>query len=642
MIKDEQLTLEAHRQLNCLISEKATAFNMIVNNYYKNGETDIDSNKVVTRLQTQYFALNRNENSIKTASNWSHNEYNEPNEVNLAISPLVDNKYSSFALKEVNENLELNYPLDDDFASLVQPFATKNISDSEYDAHLRVLEEKLGVTVSQNDVLTQSTYKRSFGKLAILKIKNAFLRLTKKPVEVKAVYKGKISLQSRVLGYPISNIEKITKIYDFIFKVSIAKEAKIYKNQTGEKTSKELQYAARLFANVLMSRINEFNTQENHQTLEKCLWLQFANFVNAHNLDSKQLVKVCDLGAKAVASTCKDLGITKEKIIEKMLKRGFVYNCAPADEVQALLSVNEKDFTKYSSAEQTAEKKDDKAGFVPDNTIEKNKNNNPDNTKKDEPEKPQTSVIPAPNELEKPGESLENQIKKSTIEKMVDKQIIKFCSTQGNALGDKIDAGKFKGKKLEVASAQLRFYNLVLSYYVQASNGKAMKVKNDGEYNETEISKAKLIVKGLLERRLALVDAVTSNKLPRPENQKASSYINAVCVNATNYNVREYFTKLIKGCIEYCLNEQFGKKGKQDNSDEVVSMLAEGETSNQEESTPKQLQPAQEDQNTNNLAKPETKPYTPNFVMLDENGNEQKPYVPNFVFVESKDDGIEK
>ena len=160
-----------------------------------------------------------------------------------------------------------------------------------------------------------------------------------------------------------------------------------------------------------------------------------------------------------------------------------------------------------------------------------------------------------------------------------------------------------------------------------------MNVKNNGEFSDTEISRAKAIVLALLERRTALVEEVEKGLLPKQETQGNQAYINAVCKNATDKTVKEYYTKLIKYWVEYCLNEKFNKKEAEQNDEEFMNLLnaASQETKPEAEEVTKTIQ-AQADVETQ-------KPYVPNFIILDEKGEEVKPYVPNFVYVEDKDNG---
>lgn len=655
MVKDEQLTPEAQEQLQALTKGKTNAFDLLVQNYKSSGEIELSSALVVARLQAQYFALSRTEALLKTANAWGQNEYNEPNEVNFAIPAVVTGKYSSFALKDIHEDFEINYPLDNDYADVGVPFAGVDIPSTQLNIALRNVEEKLGLSITQSSVASQSTYKskNNFARRVVLKIKNIFLKLAKKPPLVASIFEGKITLQTQVGGYNVSNVEKLIKVYDMIFKKSILREAQASKKATGKKVPEQIQYAARLFADVLMARVNDFGSVANNQKAEQCLWLQFAGVLNRYNFNSEELKQITTLGTSAVASTCQELGITKEKIILRMTALGYSYSAVPADITQALLNVKERDYNRYAegASDEVAHETDDPVvtgitdAVVDSSVADDDKDESAvtdtvtevtetDVTTTETDDETTTDVVDDSTTVGETrivpvggGDATDsdetslvdttkttNNIKASTVEKSIDKIIVKFLSDVATALADKIDAGKLKGKSLEKAHAQLRLYNLTLSYYVKATNSRSMTVK-DGEYTESEISKARMLVKGLIKHKTQIANMVVESTVERREGQTPKSYINAVCKSNLNYSLRDYFLKLIKGCIDYCVAQQFGtgkKKATETTADdtvqdEIMGLLNEAET-----------------------AKPAE--YVPDFVIV-EDGALQTPYKPNFVVV---------
>lgn len=646
MVKKEQLTPEAQAELNAL-AKGTNAFDLLVKNFYANGENDISFRDVVARLQAQYFALSSVEESLKTISAWDQNEYNEPNEVNRAIPAILGNKYSSFALKDVSEDFEINYPLDDDYSLAGTPFISTDISSSQLSLAYRQLAQKVGIEISESSVASSTRYKtpNKIVSGAVLKVKNLFLKIAKKPQLSSNIYKGKITLQTKVSGYNVSNVEKLIKAFDTILKKSINRDIKQMKKLNKGKISPEVQYASRLFADILMVRINDLGDIKNNQMAEKCLWLQFSGVLNRYGFRAEELSQITELGTMSVANTCAEFGITKDKVVERMTKLGYTYTSVPADISQALLNVKEKNYNRYNQAIAQEEVSTVNITPTPEPQRVTERVTEPvtePETKKPEPQsepkpvvdstsrkvvteqkkEPTTEITPVHNEVADK-EKLTQNIKASTVEKNIDKLVIKFLANVTTTLAEKIDGGKLKGKKLEKANAQLRLYNLTLAYYVQATHGKPMAVK--GEYTATEISKAKVIVKGLLTQKQSVSEMIVSSSLERGDNQTTTSYMNAVCKQNLNYTMRDYFLKLIKGCVDYCIDQEYGKKQSTSTSDmdDQIKLLVDEQSKYTD--------------------------YVPDFIIIDENAQTtQKPatetqaeeqsegYVPNFIFI---DDG---
>lgn len=666
MIKKEQLTPEALDELNKL-SKGNNAFDLLVKNFYTNGEGELAFKDVVARLQAQYFDLSSNEDSLKTTSGWNQNEYNEPNEVNHVIPAIVSGKYSSFALKDIHEDFEINYPLDTDYAVSGMPFADTDIATTQLNLAYRLLSQKLGVEVAESGVATTSTYKTP-NKIfagAVLKVKNLFLKLAKKPQLESNIFKGKITLQSKVGGYGVSNVEKLVKAYDLVLKKSIERDAKQIKQQTKKKVSPEIKYAARLFADILMTRVNDMGNIKNNQIAEKSLWLQFSNVLNRYGFHSQELSQITELGSMAVANTCVNLGITKEKVVERMTRLGFTYTAVPQDISQALLKAKEKDYEKYNDVQETQDTPT--VGITPNFVVSEDVNTNgiqrefpiimPGRTNATNQNNNTTALTEVTTDLvDTTQEQLQN-IKASTVEKNVDKLIVKFLADVTTTLADKIESGKLKGKKLAKAEAQLRLYNLTLAYYVQATHKKAMSVK--GDYTESEISKAKQLVVGLLNQKKQVANMISTSDITRQENQTSTSYMNAVCKQNLNYTLREYFLKLIKGCVDYCIDQQFGKNGAKPNNedinDEILSLVGNIESEEENDDVAVDETETQTEVNSNSdlIKKPPVEQLEmdlgfPTCEQLELDIEKLTPketeYVPNFVFVNepTSDNGIEK
>ena len=613
MINNFDFTTETLGELDGLVKNRENAFDLLLKNLKENGFTDVDSTRVVARLQTQYIAENRKAGDLKTKEDWDQKEYYEPNEVNDNIPEVTNGKYSSFALVKVDDSTELNFPLSEDYSSIYEPFEAKSFSDVSLATNISNLVEKLGLIVKQNDLYKSSVYKHGLVGRTFAKVKNQALRIAKKPASIVGRFSGKISLKTRINNYEISNVEKIAKIYDFILGVAIKNESKNFKKQMGNK-SKEIKYVARLFADVLMARVNDLGNVNNNKKLEKCIWLQFANALNKYNFDSNQLKVITDLGLQATLSTCKSLGINKEKIVERMKALGYIYTCVPSDELQALTEIKQKDYSVYMQNKFGKKYEEPELTFV--RTINQTASKD-DRAKLDKivETKQNIDTINNSNSIQKTKGQARAQVKKHTVEKMIDKSTIKFLADQGTKIAEKINVSKVKGKKLKIAQAELNLYNLILSYYVQATNAKQMSVKNEGTYNENEISKAKAIAKALIIRRKDLAEKISCCDLQKG-NQSSTAYINSVCKSLCNQSIREHFVKIIKGCVEYCIKTQFDTNENSSSEEKEIDEILESAN-----------------EYLTNVEKAEKTDYVPDFIIVDKGEPPKSELKPNFVFV---------
>ncbi|MDY2695977.1 MAG: hypothetical protein SOV27_02305, partial [Eubacteriales bacterium] len=347
MIKYENLTPKAQEDYQSLIKDKMNAFDLLIANYNSEQGTDIDSNKIVTRLQSQYVVSNGYEKSLRLSKEWYQNEFYQPNSVNVDVTAVTSGRYSSFALLKANDNFKTDFPLDDDYAKEDELFNDQIYSDASFAIELARIKDKLGLDIKQSKIVKTTTYKHNLINKAIIKVQNLALHVFKKPLKISGQFSGKMELKTRYSNqYIISNVEKLAKVYDTILGVATKNEAKNYKKKLGKK-SKEITFASQLFADVLMSRICNLKSKDNNKKLEACYWLQFANTLNRYGFSAEQLKLITEIGTKATANLCKQLGITTDEIVVKMQKLGYAYNVVPSDEFQALLCVKQKDYEMY-------------------------------------------------------------------------------------------------------------------------------------------------------------------------------------------------------------------------------------------------------------------------------------------------------
>lgn len=632
MIKNDTYTSEFKNELSALVQEKVTAFDMLVQNCNEEN-CDLDSSKLVSRLQAQYVTSPKQSKPIE---DWDQNEFYQPNEVNNDICAVAPGKYSSFAVLKVFDNFKTDFPLDDDYTTNKDVFNNNAFSDSSLETYIQLFKRKLGVKISQSTVVDKTIYSHNFVNRAVVKIKNKFLKMFKKQEKAQGMFTGFIMLKTKHGEYTISNVEKLAKIYDAILAVATKKEAKEFKKQMG-KRNKEITFASQLFANVLMSRVHDLQDINNNKQLEKCFWLQFANTLNKYGFSADELKLITTIGTKSAVSTCQKMGITKNKIVSKMIELGYNYSVVPTDETQAFLNTKLKDYSVFASANEEAEK-NESLNIAKNANVENKSNENQkvevsinnelvkaDDTKKFEEAKveDQKSETKNTNGSSFDKESFKkdnNQVKKTSITKMVDKAIIKYLADSSTKLGDKINQGKLKGKKLAVGEAQLRLQNLILTYYVQASNSKPMNVKNEEQYNESEISKAKAIVKGVVSQRNNFAEKISS--LNKPENQGSVTFVNSVCKNNANMTLRELFVGKIKECVKYCLSSQFADSKKNNSKDDVEKLLNEGQQFLNSVNI-EQGENVQYEQNADSIKEnTETTTYVPNFIIVDEQTKE--------------------
>ncbi len=358
----DKLSKGAKQELEQLVNGKENAFDMLVNNHFGNMVCSAD--EITSRMQMQYFALNPDENTLQQdgRNGWWQNEAYEMSSVNSGITPVMEVEgdfdnwgeayYSSFALSEMEGSYNLRYPLDDDYTSSVEPFKNLSMSDLNYNVLVRQIQNNLNVKIAKGKVSGKSLYKRSFPSLAVVKIKNIGLKLAGKGENAQTAFKGTLTLADKTKGsYKYSNIEKVVKIYDELFRVGIAKQVKYNKAQF-KGADRDIKFASRLFANILMARITDYGNAEINKKVEKCLSLQFANVLNRAGFSSFELQMVTTLGSSVVVDTCKSMGITTQRLIQKMVTNGYQYQQVPSNELEAIMFAKEKDYSKYLDLEQ--------------------------------------------------------------------------------------------------------------------------------------------------------------------------------------------------------------------------------------------------------------------------------------------------
>ncbi len=349
------LTTEAQQEINSLVKSQKNAVNMLFDNL-ANG--NYDYSQISNRLQAQFFALSPRFESLQAnnKNGWWQNEEYEPNTVASKIYPLfVDqngaSKFSSFALQELATKNTLRYPLVDDYAFGFSAFKNTQATDNKFNEFTQLLNNKLGVTVAGDYANGYVRTKNGIIQKAILKVKNIALKLLKKEQQKEPIFSGKITLAKKMAsGYRPTHIEKTIKIYDSLLGAGVNSVLKNLKKQQMPKLSKELLFASRLFANMLMCRVHDFGDESANLKTEKCLSLQFANVINKMQFNSQQLKLITLLGVRAASELCESMGLSSQDVAEKLVKNGFSFSSEPTSIKEAFILAKESNINKYLEA----------------------------------------------------------------------------------------------------------------------------------------------------------------------------------------------------------------------------------------------------------------------------------------------------
>lgn len=539
MVKDKDFTEETLQQFTYLTTNKQTAFDLLVENYRADDEMSVTSAEVVSRLQTEYVALDRNENYLKTKKQWAQSEFYEPAQVNTAIPEITKGKYSSFAIRTVNDTFDLSFPLDDDYASFVPPFSLeKDIPDITLETNLQMIKGKYGVKMGAENQYETSVYKGDVFAGTVTKIVNLFLSMSKKPINVYGKYNGTISIRSKIQGYTICNVEKLIWVYDLIFKKAIKQTVKNYTKRHNEKVTKQTMFGARLFADILMSRVLDLKDVSNNRVLEKCLWLQFSNALNKYGYSAKELKQITEIGANLVADTCRDLDISKDKIIERMKKLGYDYSCSPRDEFQALINAKQKDYSIYDEA------------YVTMNIASNSNPSGVDESADEQQTQTDSTVTGADTSADaSTGTSGVNfdktKIKPSTIKNIINKAVDKAIKEQVLVYNNKLGKKNIGEDELKEATTRRDILVHIWQYYNESEKTTTYR-KSDTD----EVRIAKSIARHLVEERERLVAYVSNGNVQKPENQRADAFINQLFKQDKGVAVKKYYSQLLAKVIE--------------------------------------------------------------------------------------------
>lgn len=337
---NKTITTQTKKDAQEYLSKNQSAFRLLVQNYKQ--EQEVSLIDFVKRLQTEYALKDGEEDFTRTAREIEQEEYHLPNDLNYEIDPVSAGRHSSFALKEVDDYYELRYPLAIDYATKLKNFTANDITDEAYNQEIKFLKDTFGIKVDENSANLKSYTKSNAFAVVKNKFKNAFLKLTKKNTSCVGIFDTKVVLKSSQANYKISKVEKLTKIYDLMFKKLINKQAKILKKESKIKVSRDVKFGARLFADLLFARIKNYGKDNvNNKNLERSIMLQFSNLANRANFSSLDFKKIVHMGTQAAENMADLCGYSSKYVKNRMLELGFTYQTEPENIRQALLEVME-------------------------------------------------------------------------------------------------------------------------------------------------------------------------------------------------------------------------------------------------------------------------------------------------------------
>ena len=599
-----KLSKKAKEDLRALVVDKQAGFDMIVANYM--GKNECNALDVTSRLQLQYFLVNPQINHLQSngMNGWWQNESYEPNEVAEGLEPVVDTTdnngegerlFSSYALKQIPNKYSLSYPLDNDYTEPVPPFKGAEMPATAYQSILKKLEENLGVKVFDGKYSTLNIYRRCLVNLAITKVKNAFYRLTRNLDKVKTSFKGSLLLaQKSADGYEYSNIERVVKIHDELFRVAIAKDVRDLRKENKGKITKDVKFASRLFADILMARATDFGNKETNKKVESCLFLQFSNVLNRANFNSQQLKLITELGASVVCDTCKQNKMTKESVMHAMMQNGFEYTSVPKTMKEAFLLAKDKAYEKFATNtdEQENKTEEPKKQKVSKKKVIKKGNIFEEYAKNKDIKLPEIPVAGKLPELPNASDMLllsagtnknnalvpyvrgelqnieqetitheEPKVNVKAVERVIDKAVIKLLSGRAVSVVRHLDThdyaavgGKEKGTKTA------RLFANVLAYYQNKTTSKRRDANRDGsEYKNAREITAQLIAlkKKFLEFFAERDDIKDSEKyetyvnrvfreMTKNENNKDGSTLRAILKNGIDLVINKYVDDELK------------------------------------------------------------------------------------------------
>ncbi len=332
------------------LSEKMLAD---VLNFEKTGEDAIywlgkgvlkNTDEIITRIQSSHIGevcLS----GLKTIEEWKNS--NSPlNEVRASLCPVSStNKYSSYALKESDFSMgALRYPLFNTFASKNILFSTKTFP-KYYDLLNRIKREYKIKIVEQSSKGELFSYKRRGRVTAMLKntglralnlCKKLFKRET---FSINPSYKGKIVIRDTYTynngnAYKFSQQEKFTKILDAIVNI----ETKHQNKKLKAKLSKDEQFFARLYSEVLLSRAINYGDVESNKNVESSLTLQMSNVLARLDMAPEQIANASKVGVKVAMQTINKLGLTLTDVRNSFIGSGYKYKIEPVTIEDALLA----------------------------------------------------------------------------------------------------------------------------------------------------------------------------------------------------------------------------------------------------------------------------------------------------------------
>ena len=303
------------------------------------------TDQIINRMQSS--TIERTALSgLKTLGEWSASQYG-PTQIRATLAPVSNtNKYSSFALLERGIQIgKLRYPLRHSFAATKPAFVKKTYAT--YMSMLRTIKQQYGIEVVETARFNEMFRYTHTGKFSgFIKNPFEFTRLATPNQNLserrKLEYQGTIYLNNTLrlangVQYEISQQEKMTKVFDAIFEVSVNQYAK---ERPENGLTEDEKFVARLIADVLMSRAIDFGDAEDNINAETSLTLQLANVLAYLELSPDRL-KVCGaVGLTCAQDACIKMGLDINKVMQGMQNANHTYKKTPLNLAEALAPIN--------------------------------------------------------------------------------------------------------------------------------------------------------------------------------------------------------------------------------------------------------------------------------------------------------------
>lgn len=510
---------------------------------------DLSIDQIITRLQSSRIGEVFN-SGLKTVKEW--NEFSAPlKDIRTSLSPVCDNKYSCFALKESEQFYgQLRYPLCSSFASKNILFSKKIFP--KYNELVKKIKDVYKVKiVEKNDKSELYRFKKENKIKAMIKnfaygALNLCRKLFKKSkLSTMSSYRGKIVINNNLVFdnnsmYKISEQEKFTKILDGILSTTTSIAAKKLRSNL---SSKEL-FFSRLYAEVLLSRAIDYGDPETNRKIEDSLTLQMSNVLAGLDMSNSELNEASKIGFNVALTTIKNLGLTLEDIKKSVMNAGYKYDVMPTSIEEALLP-------KYALNENLIKAEDE--------NLQQNNEQKKDESNDKYADKTRLFGI----------KDAKTNLTKNSAKKYIDKVIESNLKKQIDKSVGKIILGDEGDKKLANLNRHYNFLEHMLSFYNKNKDVDKLKIEEilNSELNESreveDNNYAHSFAKSFVDLRKDILEELFGNKeviekkdgksvmtlINEYVEQKYGKKLSSFVSNALNKNLKSIYREIDKNAF---------------------------------------------------------------------------------------------